>query len=156
MFNALLCKEPLWATIAFQNSTGEKKTVRKQKTILVVEDNIDCKSIIEYLLRPLSCKINVVISAEAALKYLAKHAGEVYLIISDIDLPGMSGLELISKIKANSNLKRIPIILQSGSSEEELQMGVALGAASYVQKPYSKEALYMAINKLNLKREDQP
>jgi CheY-like chemotaxis protein len=59
------------------------------------------------------------------------------LIISDINMPAMSGYELLEKLKADEELKNIPFIVYSGSSNErDVQLAYDLHAASYIIKPF--------------------
>lgn len=157
MSDTNLRKEPehlrLQAPSILQDSSTKLKSNQGRRTILVVEDNVSCMRAAKLLLQPLSCKIVTLTNAEAALKYLAEYSDEVVLILTDIDLPGMSGLKFLSKIKTDNRFKKIPVILQSGTSAEEMKKGTALGAGSYVQKPYTKEDLYGAIDQINFNSE---
>ena len=71
------------------------------------------------------------------------------LIITDINMPDINGLELISFVKSNAAYKDIPLIIVSTEkSEEDKKRGIALGAAGYVVKPFKKEDLVAAVNKV--------
>jgi two-component system chemotaxis response regulator CheY len=64
------------------------------------------------------------------------------LIITDINMPDINGLELIGYVKSNAAYKDIPLIIVSTEkSEEDQKRGMALGAAGYIIKPFSKEDL---------------
>ncbi|NRA73690.1 MAG: response regulator [Rickettsiales bacterium] len=120
------------------------------KTILIVDDNVECGQGAGLLLESLSCKIVTVLSTEDAMKYLEDYSRDVYLILLDVNFPKMSGLEFLHKIKQVSHLKDIPVILQSGCSDAEIRQGMGLGSVAYIQKPYTKEELYKAINTTDL------
>ena len=64
----------------------------------------------------------------------------------------MDGLEFLSIIKADSALRKIPIILQSAASDEEIQKGLRMGAEFYLLKPYSGVDLYTTIIKVLAKQ----
>ena len=151
MFISIPYKGHLGAFNLFQSLASKVRLHQKTQTILVVEDDEDCSLLLKCFLKSLPYKTITKTTGEAAIKYLAKHSDEVVLIISDIGLPGMSGLEFISKLKVNSCLKQIPIIIQSAFCDGSIQEGMVMGASGYVQKPYTKEALYAAIKKLNIK-----
>lgn len=86
-------------------------------------------------------------SAAEALDYLncsGRHAGRKRtapdLLLLDINMPGMDGLELLKKLKADKDLKKIPVImLTSSASQEDIRRSFESGAASFITKPSSFE-----------------
>lgn len=77
----------------------------------------------------------------SALKLLP--AGEYDLIVTDINMPDINGLELIRYIKDNDNYSSIPIIIISTeNTEEDRKRGIELGADRYLEKPFEPERLY--------------
>jgi len=71
------------------------------------------------------------------------------LVISDVDMPIMNGHELCSKIKNDSRLCQIPVILVAGVvTTEYLMDGIASGADNYLTKPYDDETLFAKIDEL--------
>ena len=70
------------------------------------------------------------------------------LIITDINMPDINGLELISFLKKNPDYKNIPlIILTTEKSEKDKERGLALGASEYLVKPFDPEELRVAVEK---------
>jgi two-component system chemotaxis response regulator CheY len=70
------------------------------------------------------------------------------LIITDINMPDINGLELIGYVKSNPAYRDIPLIIVSTEkSEEDKKRGIALGAAGYVVKPFKKEELMVMVMK---------
>jgi len=119
--------------------------------ILIIDDDIAHGRSLKFLLEGLNHKVARVESGESGLEYLSVCQEMIALILLDIDLPGISGLEVLSIMKEHPKLKKIPIILQSGESVEELQKGMKMGASGYIQKPYTREALYSAIEQIKIK-----
>ena len=77
------------------------------------------------------------------------------LIISDVMLPYMNGLQILQKVKSDDELKSIPfIILSSKVQKNDVQKGLALGADDYICKPFSTDALLSKVNEI-LKLNDQ-
>jgi two-component system, chemotaxis family, chemotaxis protein CheY len=75
-----------------------------------------------------------------ALQILQSHS--IDLILSDINMPGLSGLEMIQEMKREEKWRRIPVILiTSLADEERLQEASTLGVEWYLQKPFHPEAL---------------
>jgi CheY-like chemotaxis protein len=71
------------------------------------------------------------------------------LILLDLKLPGLSGLDLLKEIKTKPGIKRIPVIILSSSSEEgDRALGYDLGANSYLVKPISFEGFLEVVGKI--------
>lgn len=79
-----------------------------------------------------------------ALKMLPQ---EMYdLIITDINMPDVNGLELINFVKSNPNYRSIPVVIVTTErSKEDRERGMALGASAYVTKPFKTEELQAVI-----------
>ena len=78
--------------------------------------------------------------------YLAIEKERPDLIILDIMLPGLNGLDVCRKIKNNPDYRQIPIIIISAKSEEiDVVLGLELGADDYVAKPFSLKVLFSRI-----------
>jgi two-component system chemotaxis response regulator CheY len=68
------------------------------------------------------------------------------LIITDINMPDINGLELIGYVKSNPTYREIPLVIVSTEkSEEDKKRGIALGAAGYIVKPFKKEELLAVV-----------
>jgi two-component system response regulator len=71
------------------------------------------------------------------------------LILLDINLPDISGIDLLTCIKKDNNLQSIPVVILTGSNEDQdIQKSYDLGAGSYLVKPISNDALMLVIEKL--------
>lgn len=116
------------------------------KNLLVVEDNPD---FIEYLREQLSADYNVYTASNGieALKVLDNH--EINIIISDIMMDGMDGLELCRKVKTNLTTSHIPVILLTAKAlpEDEVR-GIECGADAYITKPFNMQLLRRRVGKL--------
>ena len=119
--------------------------------ILVVDDNPD---ITEFLSAVLSSYYNVEISSNGAeaWKILNK---EVYdLVISDVMMPVMNGIELCRKIKENLSTSHIPVILLTAkATKDDYVEGLESGADVYLEKPFSEDVLKAQIKSLFVNRE---
>ncbi|UEG52261.1 response regulator [Mucilaginibacter daejeonensis] len=114
--------------------------------ILIVEDNEDFRFFLRDNLKPYYKIIEAANGKEGWQKALASHPE---LIVSDITMPFMDGLELSQKLKADKRTSHIPIILLTASSGEEKQLkGLASGANDYLNKPFSLEILNIRIKNL--------
>ena len=117
------------------------------KNVLIVEDSKAIRSMMRVSLEEMGEFFAVEAgSGFEALKTLPTR--RFNLIITDINMPDINGLELISFVKSNAAYKDIPLIIVSTEkSEEDQKRGIALGATGYVVKPFKKEDLMAAVNK---------
>ena len=76
---------------------------------------------------------------------------EPQLIISDIEMPGQSGLDLLRELRADRSLRRVPVIVVSGfGSRAHVRTGMGLGADDYIPKPFTREELVKALDQEQL------
>ncbi len=115
------------------------------KNVLIVEDSKAIRSMIRVALE----EAGDFFAVEAgngfeALKTLPSRRFD--LIITDINMPDINGLELIGYVKGNPAYQGIPLVIVSTEkSEEDKKRGLALGAAGYVIKPFKKEELVAVV-----------
>lgn len=103
------------------------------KKILVVDDDAANLTLINGVLSPLY-KVYPLDSGEDALEFLEIQRPN--LILLDMEMPVMSGTDLLRLIKANQKLSAIPVIFLTGNSEVQSEAGAfRLGAADYIRKP---------------------
>jgi PAS domain S-box-containing protein len=115
-------------------------------TALVVEDDFKSADLIRLQLEAEGFVVLHAATAETALILAARQP--LALITLDIMLPNMDGWEFLGRIKQTPSLKRIPVVIISIVADPE--KGYALGAASVMQKPISRQELYDALVGLNL------
>lgn len=117
------------------------------KTILIVEDSATTRALIRAVIEDISDFETVEAgSGFEALKMLPLQ--EYSLVITDINMPDINGLELINFIRNNPRYKQLPIIIVSTEkSEEDKKRGMALGATAYVTKPFRSSELQEIIKK---------
>ena len=124
-------------------------------TILLVDDNYD---FLKFLSESLAKKYHVLkaTNGKQALNVLEKE--DIDLVVSDIMMPEMDGLELCTTIKNDIRYSHIPIILLTAKASEEHQLeGLSVGADDYITKPFNMEVLKLRINKIiemNVKRQE--
>ncbi len=108
--------------------------------ILVVDDEIDIQQLFLQKFRKEvkahEIEFSFAISGEEALDYLIKHESEAVLILSDINMPGMSGIELLREIKEkNKQPKPIVMMITAYGDEETKNKALSLGADDFLNKP---------------------
>lgn len=119
----------------------------RKARILIVEDEKDIIELIQYNLEREGYGAAAVKSGEDAIRFLERENPE--LIILDLMLPGMDGLEICRLIKSDNKTKNIPVLMLTAKSEEsDVVIGLQLGADDYVTKPFSPKVLLARIKAL--------
>jgi CheY-like chemotaxis protein len=129
-------------------------------TIVMIEDDEGHARLIERNIRRagVTNEIVPVASGHEALEYLlgedgsgSVHSKRALLILLDLNLPDMSGVDILTKIKTNTHIRRSPVVvLTTTDDEREIQRCYDLGANVYITKPVNYESFANAIRQLGL------
>ena len=112
---------------------GRKHVVGRKKRVLVVDDSITVREVERQLLT--SRGYEVTLAVDGADGWNTVREGEFDLVISDIDMPHMNGLEFTRKMKDDNLLQRIPVVIVSYKDREEDRLaGLEAGANYYLTK----------------------
>ncbi len=137
------------------------KEAQRMVNILLIEDNPDDILMTQKALKEAKVvnKLWVVMDGQEALDFLY-HKGEYQnidtspkpgLILLDIDLPKINGLEFLKRIKGDANLKRVPTVMLTVSrKDEDVVRGYDHGCNSFIQKPVEFEKFAEAIKQISL------
>ena len=112
------------------------------QSVLVVEDSATMRSLIASTLEQMGepLKIAEASSGFEALRLLPRESYD--LIVTDINMPDINGLELVSFVKGNQAYRSIPlIIISTESSDRDREKGLSLGADAYLVKPFEPDDL---------------
>jgi DNA-binding response OmpR family regulator len=124
--------------------------LNRKKKIFIVDDEKDLTQLIDYNLRQEGFDTIIANEGKDVIATLKKKKGD--LMILDIMLPDLSGIEICKLVRSDNEIKDIPIIMLSAKGEEiDRILGLELGADDYVTKPFSVRELVMRIKSL-LKR----
>lgn len=114
------------------------------KRILIIDDEKDICELVEFHLRREGFDVEYLLDGEAAWNRLKKDTPD--LILLDLMLPGMSGLEICRLLKSRAETEHVPIIMLTAKAEEtDRVVGLELGADDYVTKPFSVKELIARI-----------
>ncbi|KAJ0772029.1 putative response regulator and transcription factor RR-A-type family [Helianthus annuus] len=115
--------------------------------VLAVDDNIIDRKLVEKLLKTSSCRVTTAENGMRALEYLGlrenhqqnhcnNNGSKVNMIITDYCMPGMTGYELLQKIKESSVLKDVPVVIMSSENiETRINECLEMGAQTFMLKP---------------------
>ena len=114
--------------------------------ILIVEDNLELLMLMQQLLK---AYYHVYLARDGEEAFEIVHKNNIDLIISDVMMPKMNGLELTLKIKEDEKLKHLPIILLTAKTQEEdEQLALEAGADDYIIKPFRIKDLKLRIDNI--------
>jgi len=117
--------------------------MKKHVRILVVDDDPKSRNILKRLLTLTDYEVEIVISGEEAVKRLKR--SEFNLVLTDLDMPGMDGLALLSHVK--SQYPDLPVIVVTGlASGEGRNKALEVGAEGLLSKPYTRDQLLTIIS----------
>lgn len=115
--------------------------------ILIVDDEEDVLELVRYNLDKNGYKTETVTTGEDALIKAKSKVPD--LLILDLMLPGIDGLEVCKKLKSDANTQNIPIIMLTAKSDEvDIVTGLELGADDYVAKPFSPKVLVARVRRI--------
>jgi len=126
----------------------------KMKKILIVEDEEDLRDIMIYNFEREGYEVKGVESGEDGLAQAKKILPDIVLL--DLMLPKMSGLDVCRLLKEETSTKKIPIIMVSAKGEEaDIVCGLEIGADDYIAKPYSPRVLLARVRAVLRRSEDK-
>ena len=103
-------------------------------TVLVVDDDVEVRDLVQYTLE--DCDVRTAASGREAISAVADRMPDV--VVLDIMMPGMSGLDVLAQWRADPQTAALPVILLTAKAQEsDVDRGFEMGADDYVVKPFS-------------------
>lgn len=123
-----------------------------RQSVLVVEDEEDIMEVIRFNLEKEGYEVNQALSGEEALQVIENNLPS--LVLLDLMLPGINGLDLCRIFKQNDRTKAIPVIMLTAKSEDaDIVAGLEMGAEDYITKPFSPRVLVARVRTILRRRE---
>ena len=124
----------------------EKSSSKTIKNILMIDDEESCLTSMEILLMDGPYTLFKASNAKECLKILYREA-KIDAILLDLMMPDIYGLDLLKEIRKDHKFANIPVILQSGTSDEsQISAAMNMGIIAFIKKPYSKQTVIDALN----------
>ena len=115
------------------------------KRILVVEDRVDLRAVVAAMLTE-ACGYEIIEAANGREAVMRAVSDKPDLILMDVDLPDISGIDVTRAVKSNPRTAHIPVIGQTGwSSQQWKSEAAAAGMVAYLQKPVSMDLIISTI-----------
>lgn len=116
------------------------------KTIMTVDDSASVRQMVSFTLRNAGYDVVEAADGEDAL---ARLHGKVQLILTDLNMPRMDGIELVRRVRAHASYRFVPILLLTTESQEtKKQAGRAAGATGWIVKPFQADKLLAVVKKV--------
>ncbi|PZO23231.1 MAG: hypothetical protein DCF25_01000 [Leptolyngbya foveolarum] len=136
----------MWAQAGM--AAVEEAPAKVEPTVLIVDDSITVRELLSMSFNKVGYRVEQARDGQEAWDKL-RSGLPCDLVFCDIEMPRMDGLELLSRMQKDSQLKRVPIaMLTSRGADRHRQMAVDLGASGYFTKPYLEEALLDAAQRM--------
>ena len=115
---------------------------------LIVDDFSTMRRIVRALLKEMGC--NNAEEAEDGVVALAMLKAQKFdFVVSDINMPNMSGFDLLKAVKADDSLKHLPVLMVTAEArKEDIVLAAQSGAAGYIVKPFTKATLEEKVTKI--------
>jgi two-component system chemotaxis response regulator CheY len=112
------------------------------QTILIVDDSPTVIKFVSFSLKNSGYQVVTACDGMDALEKLSNMSGNVNLVVTDLNMPNLDGYSLVHTLRQNERHRQTPIIiLTSEAEDEDRQRGLAVGASSYLVKPFKSSVL---------------
>ncbi len=131
--------------------SGRSCLVTMPFDLLIVDDSSAIRKILQRVLHTAEIPLRNVYEASDGIEALAVlNANKVSLILSDINMPNMDGIQLLGQIRANEAWKNVPVIMiTTEGSQAKVIEAAQLGATGYVRKPFTADQIKSALSGLS-------
>jgi two-component system chemotaxis response regulator CheY len=118
------------------------------KQVLIVDDSVSMRELVSYTLKNEGFKVLTASNAREALSVL-RDLEELALVITDFNMPGMDGIELIMELRSKEAYKFVPVMVLTTEAITELkERGAREGASGWLTKPFTPDVLIKNVGKL--------
>jgi two-component system alkaline phosphatase synthesis response regulator PhoP len=115
--------------------------------ILIVEDEVHIQRLVKIILEKNSFLVDTADTGEEALEKLEVDKINPDLVLLDIMMPGIDGLQVLKKLKSNELTKNIMVVMLTSLAQENVVLqGIKLGAKGYIRKPFHPKDLLERVN----------
>jgi len=119
------------------------------RMILIIEDDPDIAEVLRYSLENENLKTRVALTGEEGLSASLDKHNPPSLILLDLLLPGMSGIEICRRLRNESQTRSTPVVIVTAKpSDNDIRISQELGVADYITKPFSVRELIARVNSL--------
>ncbi len=119
------------------------------RRVLAVDDSATVRSSLKLVLQEAGCDLVLAADGEEALNKIKKSKEKFHLIITDLNMPKMNGIELIKAVRSLPDYRFVPILMLTTESQADKKLeGKKAGATGWIVKPFTPEQLIGVIQKV--------
>jgi DNA-binding response OmpR family regulator len=129
------------------------------RKVLNVDDDVMVRTLVREILQSAEYEVVSAPDAFEALRLLEGESAAPHFscIVLDVEMPGMNGLDLLTRLKLHANTQNIPVImLTCQASPEDFMTGYNIGASYYITKPFTREQLLFGIELVTENGAEEP
>ena len=116
------------------------------KTVLIVDDSVSMRQLVSFALKDAGYDVVAAVNGRDALEKL--NGAKVEMVITDLNMPEMNGIELIRQLRGSPGYKFVPIVMLTTESQgSKQQEGRLAGASGWIVKPFKPEQLMEVVRK---------
>jgi signal transduction histidine kinase/ligand-binding sensor domain-containing protein/CheY-like chemotaxis protein/AraC-like DNA-binding protein len=120
------------------------RLINSKQTLMIIDDNVEIRAYIKQIFKP---QYHIIQAANGEEGLLLVKKSQPDIIICDVTMPGMDGIEFCRLIKQDTSVSHIPVVLLTGDYTAELKLkGIEVGAVDFISKPFDKELLMARVN----------
>ena len=128
--------------VDIEQEVAHQEEAKKRTCVLVVDDDRIMRTIIQGQIEELGHEVDTAVNGKEAIKVLNENKSAYDIVVLDREMPEMNGLEVVARMKADADLRKIPIIMATGSDRpEDIKKGIDAGVFYYLTKPIDEEIL---------------
>ena len=117
------------------------------KIVMTVDDSASVRQMVSFTLKEAGYQVVEASDGKNALEKL--NGGVAHMVLTDLNMPNMDGIELIRNLRANPSFKFIPIVMLTTESQaEKKQEGKSAGATGWIVKPFKPDQLLAVVRKV--------
>ena len=122
---------------------------RKRKLVVIIDDEKSCLESLRLIVESLGYDVAATEGGINGLKFLKKHAVDIDLVLLDLMMPDLYGLNILRELRFISQAVHLPIVMQTGSTDQsELHKAMAFGILGVIHKPYNREEITKLFGKI--------
>ncbi len=120
-----------------------------KKKVLIVDDDPMIRSLVQAILEDSGFEVTAADDGPKAIEILdtASRPIDYSLVVLDVMMPGMNGLDVLTRMKLHSHTQKLPVLMLTGEDKaEDIMAGYSVGADYYITKPFTRQQLLYGIN----------
>lgn len=118
------------------------------KKVLIIDDDPLIRDLVEAMLKAEGFNVIVAEDGAKAIELIDNklNPDEIDLVVCDVVMPGMNGLDVVTRLKLHAETEKIPILMLTGEDKaEDIMAGYSVGADYYITKPFTRQQLLFGL-----------